>query len=264
MCPFSQTFDFEAGFDGAAGGLDFEWIRFDGNPPSSGTGPSGPFEGTWYMYTETSSPVANSEEAEREFGPFDFATYKLSVTFRLHRFGAAMDNGGYTSVDVENPAGSGTFDLDVFRFNGQNASAEDTLYIEYTEDLDAAGYTTGSRLIRFRTHVSDSGSAFQNDSAVDIIVVSGPDRATFKLDGVTRDEALAALATVRCVLLKHDGAAEASRVYSVVGHVNSDGSGNFSFTGVADSDPRYMVMSFDIGTPIVRGVTNDNLQPVAE
>lgn len=87
---------------------------------------------------------------------------------------------------------------------------------------------------------------------------------TYKLEGVTRDDALAALANVRCVLLKHDGAAEASRVYSIIDHVNSDGSGNYSFTGISDNDARYCVVAVDQGTPIVRGATDDDLQPVAE
>lgn len=86
----------------------------------------------------------------------------------------------------------------------------------------------------------------------------------YKLDGVTRDTALDALATVRCIALKHDGAAEGSRVYEVVGHDNSDGSGNYSITGLPDDDARYCVIAVDQGSPIVRGATDDDLTPVAE
>lgn len=87
---------------------------------------------------------------------------------------------------------------------------------------------------------------------------------THKLEGITRDEGGSTLATCRCILLKHDGAAEGSRIYSIIDHVNSNGSGAYSFTGIGDNDARYMVVSFDIGTPIVRGVTDDFLTPVVE
>jgi hypothetical protein len=88
---------------------------------------------------------------------------------------------------------------------------------------------------------------------------------TYKLEGAVLDTALSAITTgTRCVLLKHDGAAEASRIYSLIAHANSDGSGNYSFTGLSDNDARYCVVAIDQVSPIVRGATDDDLQPVAE
>lgn len=87
---------------------------------------------------------------------------------------------------------------------------------------------------------------------------------TYKLEGVTRDEGGSTLGNCRCILLKHDGAAEGSRIYSIIAHVNSNASGNYSFTGLGDNDARYMVVAWNDATPDVRGVTDDFLQPVIE
>ena len=104
-------------------------------------------------------------------------------------------------------------------------------------------------------------AAVDTDRHLQVIEFLG---VSYKLEGVTRDEGGSTLATCRCILLKHDGAAEGSRIYTVIDHVNSDGSGNYSFTGIGDNDSRYMVVSLDIGSPIVRGATDDFLQPVIE
>ncbi len=103
--------------------------------------------------------------------------------------------------------------------------------------------------------------ATDTDRHLQVIGFTG---VTYKLEGTTRDEGGSTLATCRCILLKRDTAAEASRIYTIVDHVNSNGSGAYSFTGIGDNDARYMVVSFDIDTPIVRGVTDDFLQPVVE
>ena len=84
----------------------------------------------------------------------------------------------------------------------------------------------------------------------------------FILEGVTRDVGGAVLANVRCVLFKQDGAAEASRIYTLIDHVNSDGSGNYKFVNVADNDPRYCVVAINQGADITSGVTDDDLVPV--
>ena len=87
---------------------------------------------------------------------------------------------------------------------------------------------------------------------------------TYKIEGVTRNAAGSTLGNCRVVLLKRDSAAEASRIYTIVSHTNSDGSGNYSFTGLGDNDSLYMVYAFNDATPDVRGVTDDFLQPVIE
>ncbi len=84
---------------------------------------------------------------------------------------------------------------------------------------------------------------------------------TFAISGITRDVNLAAVGNVRCFLLKHDGAAEASRIYTLIAHANSDAGGNYSFPGLTDQDARYCVVAINQGAPIVRDATDDDLQP---
>lgn len=95
-------------------------------------------------------------------------------------------------------------------------------------------------------------------------IAINPILTTYKLEGDVRDLNLATVGTVRCVLLKHDGAAEASRIYEVIDHVNANGSGLYSFTGIIDNDSRYMVVAYNDEATDRRGCTNDDLTPVIE
>jgi len=104
--------------------------------------------------------------------------------------------------------------------------------------------------------------ANQNSPATFSLYGSEESDITYHLAGVSRDESGAILGNCRMVLFKRDNVAEASRIYTIVGHQNSDGSGNYDFDPVADNDALYMVMSINQGSPIVRGCTNDNLQPI--
>jgi len=100
-------------------------------------------------------------------------------------------------------------------------------------------------------------------TGVDPLPTTYADINRYTLTGITRDKDLAVQASARCVLLKHDNATEASRIYSLLAHANSDGSGVYTFTGPPfppDSLAQYAVMSIN-QAPITRGVTNDNLQP---
>jgi len=85
----------------------------------------------------------------------------------------------------------------------------------------------------------------------------------YVLTGTVRDwGTLDTVGTVRCILLKHDGAAEASRIYSVIDHTNANGSGVYTFSGIADNDPRYCVIAYNDEATDRRGVTSDDLTPV--
>jgi len=89
-------------------------------------------------------------------------------------------------------------------------------------------------------------------------------QTTWKLEGITRDQAGAALGNCRVVLFKRDNVAEGSRIYTIQAHTNSNGSGNYSFTALTDGDSLYMVYAFDDQAEDVRGVTDDFLTPVVE
>jgi len=110
-----------------------------------------------------------------------------------------------------------------------------------------------------RTAISyDGANAGRPELIINYTTVS------FKLEGDVRDLGLSTVGNVRCVLLKQDGAAEASRIYTIIDTVNANGSGLYSFTGIADNDPRYMVFAYNDDTNDLRGVTNDTLVPIVE
>jgi len=87
---------------------------------------------------------------------------------------------------------------------------------------------------------------------------------TYEIVGVTRDKGGSTLGNCRVVLLKRDNVAEGSRIYRIVAHTNSDGSGNYTFGGLLDKDALYMIYAFNDAVPDVRGVTDDFLQPTVE
>ena len=89
-------------------------------------------------------------------------------------------------------------------------------------------------------------------------------QTTWKVEGDVRDLSLDVVGTVRCILVKQDGAGEASRIYIVQAHTNANGSGLYTFGGLTDNDPRYMVIAYNDEATDRRGVTNDNLTPVVE
>ncbi len=81
------------------------------------------------------------------------------------------------------------------------------------------------------------------------------------LSGVTRNNTGAPLVSCECFLFKYDGTAHT--LTQIGSMVTSDaGTGAYSFTGIADSDPAYMVLAFKNGSPDVFDCTDHNLTPV--
>lgn len=85
-------------------------------------------------------------------------------------------------------------------------------------------------------------------------------QVTYKLEGVTKDKNGTPEATCECFLCKDNG----DNTCSYVAYDQSDGSGNYSFTGIGDNDADYFVISWKADTPHVFDVTDHVLQPVVE
>lgn len=186
--PFSQTDSFETDFGNWTNdtvGDQFNWTRNNTTTPSAGTGPGGGYDGSWYIYTETSSPVALDDEAVITSNTINGSIYDITVAFRAHMVGMG-DGTGYLALEAWN----GTAWTEVWRQTGDNGATENgTDYVLYSVNLDSqagAPYDNTDLQVRFRLHVSSGGSAFENDAALDAITISGPDR--FSAD-VTRSRA---------------------------------------------------------------------------
>lgn len=82
----------------------------------------------------------------------------------------------------------------------------------------------------------------------------------YKLEGVTKDKDGNTKATCECFLCKDNG----DNTASFIAYTQSDGVGNYSFTGLDNNDAQYFVISWKDETPHIFDVTDHVLQPVEE
>ena len=76
---------------------DFNWRTRSGSTPSGGTGPSSAYDGSYYIYTEATSPNNPGKEANLISPCFSvLATASTSLEFSYH-----MRGNGMGSFDVE-------------------------------------------------------------------------------------------------------------------------------------------------------------------
>lgn len=155
---------FEAGIGIWSNATDGEvnWVVNSGPTGSSGTGPDGAGEGTYYLYVEASSPNYPGKAASLE-ADFSFEEgASPSLQFLYHMFGVAM---GQLSVDVRV---DGIWDLDVWSVSGQqHASSSDPWTLA---SVDLSAYAGESVTLRFR---GVTGSSFESDIAIDAIELTG-------------------------------------------------------------------------------------------
>jgi hypothetical protein len=80
---------------------------------------------------------------------------------------------------------------------------------------------------------------------------------TYTISGVSKDSSGTPLATCECYLMKDNQ----DDTLSFVDYVQSDGSGNYLFTNVADNDSQYLVIFWKDDSPHIFDVTDHVLQP---
>ena len=79
----------------------------------------------------------------------------------------------------------------------------------------------------------------------------------YQITGVTKDNAGSALGSCEVFLVKDEG----SNVFSFKDQTTSDGTGNYTFTNIADNDANYQVIAWKDDAPHVFDVTDWVLQP---
>ena len=160
--PAINGFEVGMGIWTNSAGQDFNWSRNSGATGSSGTGPIGAADGSYYLYTEASSPNNPWKSAAFE-AIFDFSDIPSpKLEFSYHMYGAAM---GTLSVDVYD----GSWHNAVWGMSGQQQSTNSSAWKSATVDLSNYGNQNNVK-IRFR---GVTGSDYTSDMAVDSIVVSG-------------------------------------------------------------------------------------------
>jgi len=164
--PYSQSWEDGIGLWCQSTNDDFDWSRNSGGTPSSSTGPLNAHDGTYYMFTESSSPRVNGDEAHLE-ATFNFSALQTpELSFFYHMFGISIAS---LHVDVYD----GSWNNSVWSAVGPQQNAQGDPYEQAVIDLSAWGGQNGI-VVRFRGIVgSGAGSTYYSDMAIDLIEVNG-------------------------------------------------------------------------------------------
>lgn len=156
--PYSESYESGLG-DWVLASGNFLWTRNSGGTPSSGTGPSGAADGSFYMYMEVSSPNYPSLDAYFEGPCFDLTgANDADISFQYHMLGAP----GTLRLQVSTDNGA-SWSANVWTISGDQG----TNWV--TANVDLSIYA-GS-VIKLRFH-GTSGTTWQGDICVDDINVT--------------------------------------------------------------------------------------------
>nr|VFK41428.1 MAG: Collagen triple helix repeat-containing protein [Candidatus Kentron sp. TC] len=156
-----HTVTFESGLGGWKSIEDtskYPWVPHSGRTPSYYTGPSGAYQGEYYLYLETSYGNTPGKIAYLESPAFEEAI--SGMTFHYHMHGRQM---GTLAVETFDGAAWSA----AWRINGQQHTGYSSAWTR--KRIDLAGRTV--RKIRFK---GTTGSGYQGDMAIDqVTVVTG-------------------------------------------------------------------------------------------
>lgn len=156
--PYDESFEGGLGDWNQESNDDIDWTRNSGGTPSSSTGPSAAYDGSFYMYTEASG-TNNNKTAILESPCFDMTVVNNpEFSFAYHMYGSDM----------------GSLTLEVSTNNGGSWS---TLWTEsgdqgdqwLTASIPVDQYITTNTIFRF---VGITGNSFRSDMAIDGISIS--------------------------------------------------------------------------------------------
>jgi hypothetical protein len=137
------------------------WTRKTGGTSSVGTGPTGAYEGNYYMYTETSG--FNNKTAVIETPQFNLDTiYNPMVSFYYHMYGATMGDLYFEVLD------NGAW-VTLWSMTGEQQTANADPWREAIVDVSA--YQTDTTQFRFR---GETGTSYTSDMCIDDFKLGGP------------------------------------------------------------------------------------------
>jgi uncharacterized protein (TIGR03382 family) len=153
--PYSESFESGLGDWVQSTGDDFDWSRNSGSTQSIGTGPSSAYDGTWYIYTESSSPNYPDRTAELQATVDLQMAVNPMLSIYYHMYGASM---GSLVVRVY----TGTWQ-DIFINSGSQLDQ----WHQATIDLSSFVGSIATVVLQGTT-----GSSYFSDMAVDLITLS--------------------------------------------------------------------------------------------
>ncbi|MGJ8656568.1 MAG: reprolysin-like metallopeptidase [Akkermansiaceae bacterium] len=161
VLPYAESFENGRGVWRSSVDSDYDWTVNSGGTPTVAAGPSGASEGSFYLYSEghdSGAPYSSSDVK----AVFDFSGVgSAELTFDYHMYGLYID---YLTLDVYDGV---SWDLDVWRQDGQAQSGSDDAWKSATVDLSEYAGNSGVTL-RFTTKHKRWNSA---DPAIDNLVL---------------------------------------------------------------------------------------------
>ena len=136
---------------------DFNWTFESGQTGSSNTGPNAPFEGSHYLYTESSSPNSPSKKAVITSPCFDLTGLTTPVfVFYYHMYGATMG-----SLKLEISVNGGTTWNNIWSMSGNKGNQWNQA------NINLISYATNTNVqLRF---TGTTGTSFTSDIALDAL-----------------------------------------------------------------------------------------------
>ncbi len=154
-----SNFPYTEGFEGGTGNWTEQvssniWRRHSGGTGSSGTGPSSAAAGSYYFYTEASSPNYPSKTAILESPCFDLSDENVAYfSFDYHLYGSYM---GSLSLEVSTDGAINW--TSVWSETGNQGNAW------YSKTIDLSAYTGQEIRLRF---YGVTGTSYTSDMAID-------------------------------------------------------------------------------------------------
>jgi hypothetical protein len=162
--PYAESFETGLGLWAQSSGDDFDWTRkineTDGDStPSAATGPSATTTGSYFLFTESSSPNYPTKSSEIISPCFNLTGYKnATFSFDYHMYGSAM---GTLAVVVSDDNGA-TYTTATTSISGNQQANNAAAWGNRSIDLSAFNGKT----IKFKI-IGTTGSSYTSDMAID-------------------------------------------------------------------------------------------------
>lgn len=156
--PYNESFETGLGAWSNVSFDEFDWTRQSGSTSSYYTGPSGAFSGTYYLYTESSSPNYPAKTAIFEGPNFNLTSAaQAQMSFNYHMYGSAM---GTLFVEVSTNCQDWAT---LWSLSGDQGDSW------HQASIDLSAYAGQVIAVRFR---GLTGSSYTSDMSIDNITVN--------------------------------------------------------------------------------------------
>lgn len=153
--PYAESWETGFGIWAQSTSDDFNWTRKTGSTSSTNTGPTAAIDGSYYIYTESSSPNFGGKNAIITSHCFNLTSVNSpAAIFRYHMYGATMG-----TLKLQISVNNSSLWTTIWTQTGDKGNSWKSAYV----NLNA--YSSNNN-VRFR-FVGTTGSSFQSDMAID-------------------------------------------------------------------------------------------------